>query len=294
VTTQGCDYAWERPDPVALRAAGYLFAIRYLSRDTSGKNLTAAEAQALHAAGLSIVLNWEYAPGAARNGFGQGVRDAADASWELLSIGAPADSVVYFSVDWDAQPADFPAISDYFRGCASVLTPERVGVYGGYAAVALLAPSPYCLWFWQTYAWSDGRWHGAAHIRQTANEVPFGGLKIDLDTAMTDHYGQWPPTGGNMTEPMPHEVVNLITNGSNDDGFLAGEGSNVGGAYAYNLRLVRSDLATIRSQVQSNGSTLSSLLSKVDALGARLDTLEAKVNGYAGTMHVVGDLTVGG
>ena len=40
----GVDYSWARPKPSDLYAQGYTFAARYLSYDTTGKNLTAAEA----------------------------------------------------------------------------------------------------------------------------------------------------------------------------------------------------------------------------------------------------------
>lgn len=293
MTQQGCDYGWERPNPAALARAGYKFAVRYLSRDTTGKNLTAAEAQALHAAGLSIVLNWEYAPGAARGGFAQGAADAVDARTLLTSIGAPVDSVVYFSVDFDAQPADFPAISDYFRGCAAVLGAGRVGVYGGYAVVALLTPSPYVLWFWQTYAWSGGRWHAAAHIRQTANEVPFGSVRIDNDTAMKDHYGQWPDLGGSVMDDYgnygtPQAIGDRTVPVMVAD--LWGQEMNDAGPYQDGGQSQRSQmLAAMASQVASNGAALSAIVARLDAIEARLTGAPAA----AGTVHVTGDLTVG-
>src|SRR5690348_1179506 len=55
----GVDYSWARPSPAHLKAEGYHFAARYLSYDTTGKNITAAEANALRAAGIDVVSNWE-------------------------------------------------------------------------------------------------------------------------------------------------------------------------------------------------------------------------------------------
>src|SRR4029079_4505302 len=61
VTERGVDYAWSRPtSPQALRSAGYTFVARYLSYDTTGKNLSAGEAQGLFAAGIDVVANWEW------------------------------------------------------------------------------------------------------------------------------------------------------------------------------------------------------------------------------------------
>jgi hypothetical protein len=39
----GVDYSWGRPGVAALKRAGAKFACRYLSHDTSGKNLTVRE-----------------------------------------------------------------------------------------------------------------------------------------------------------------------------------------------------------------------------------------------------------
>src|SRR4051812_28056313 len=58
----GVDYSWARPSPSGLRAAGYTFAARYLADDTDashGKILFRPEANALRAAGVDIVSNWE-------------------------------------------------------------------------------------------------------------------------------------------------------------------------------------------------------------------------------------------
>jgi hypothetical protein len=55
----GVDYAWGRPSVSSLKNAGVKFAARYLSYDTTGKNLTRSEAAALSRAGIWIVVVWE-------------------------------------------------------------------------------------------------------------------------------------------------------------------------------------------------------------------------------------------
>src|SRR4051812_5789596 len=56
----GLDFSWEQPSPQAILAAGYTFVCRYHSWSTSGKNLTAAEADSYQSNGIDIVSNWEY------------------------------------------------------------------------------------------------------------------------------------------------------------------------------------------------------------------------------------------
>src|SRR5215470_10542599 len=79
VTRMGVDYSWARPSPQGLVSAGYTFASRYVSFNTTGKNLTASEASALRAAGIDIVVNWEQNAQDALGGSSAGVRDATEA-----------------------------------------------------------------------------------------------------------------------------------------------------------------------------------------------------------------------
>jgi hypothetical protein len=64
-------------------------------------------------------------------------------------------------------------------------------VYGEYDVIAHLAGNGRAAWFWQTYAWSAGRWHTANHIEQYRNGVTLGGGTVDLDRALKTDYGQW-------------------------------------------------------------------------------------------------------
>jgi hypothetical protein len=167
VTTQsGVDYAWGRPAPSVLAADGYTFAARYLSYDTTGKNLSASEAQSLVGAGIHVVSNWEWNAQDALNGYNEGVQEAKDAQAQALADGAPADRPIYFSVDFDATPGDQTAINAYFDGVASVIGLGRTGAYGGYYVIQRLFDAGKITWGWQTYAWSGGQWDSRAQVRQ--------------------------------------------------------------------------------------------------------------------------------
>lgn len=213
MSIMGVDYAWGRPRPTVLIAGGYRFAIRYLSHDTTGKNLSAAEAGALRAAGLAIVSNWEYAAGAALNGYAQGAADARDAMAQHKACGGPADRPIYFSVDINATAAQLAGpVAAYFQGVASVLGVARTGAYGGYATVKYLLDHGLIRWAWQTYAWSAGVWDSRANLRQVRNGVAIDGVDCDIDQAMTTDYGQWPITTGaidvNQSDPLDDKTVN--------------------------------------------------------------------------------------
>lgn len=187
---EGVDYADSVPSASALKAAGKRFAVRYGGPGRDSKQLTASELRALRSAGIDIVANAE---GAASGFTGR----TAGRSWAQQALnhfgplGMPPGRPVYFSVDWDAGPGDWAGIDAALAGAAEILGAKRVGVYGSYDTIAHCKNAGTAAWFWQTYAWSSGRWHPAAHIQQYKNGVAVGGADCDLDRAMTSDYGQW-------------------------------------------------------------------------------------------------------
>ncbi len=223
----GVDYAWARPSPASLKADGYTFAARYLSYDTTGKNLSAGEADALIAAGIDVVSNWEWGAEDALQGYATGVQQAKAAESQAIADGMPSGRPIYFSIDFDAQPSDQAAIDAYFNGVASVLGRDRTGAYGGYGAISRLFDDGKIAWGWQTYAWSYGQWDSRAHLRQIENGVGPGG-EMDKDQAMTADFGQWgasappppPPAGPPTGKPSPVSGCGSIEPGQ---GLVAGQ-----------------------------------------------------------------------
>jgi len=187
----GVDFSWDRPSPQGLRDAGYTFAVRYLSDNTTGKNLTGPEASALIAAGLAVVVNWESGASDALEGKGRGASDAAEAVRQAAEVGAPVDRPIYFAVDFDATADQQPAIDAYFDGVASVIGVARTGAYAGFGPLQRLFDAGKIAYGWQTYAWSGGRWDLRAQLRQVRNSVVIAGGECDLDEAWADDFGQW-------------------------------------------------------------------------------------------------------
>jgi hypothetical protein len=195
---EGVDYSFDPPSPNGLVKAGKKFVVRYGGVGKTGKLLTAAEAAELKTAGLAIVANVEETANAFR-GQAAGVRHAAAGDSYFRARGMPADRPLYFSVDWDAGPADWPAVDAALKGAASVIGLDRVGVYGGFDTIAHCAGTGLASWFWQTYAWSGGRWHPRCHLQQYKNNVVLADGTVDLDRAVVPNYGQWGP--GMTTAP---------------------------------------------------------------------------------------------
>jgi hypothetical protein len=208
VYARGIDYAWQHPDPKAIKDAGFDFVCRYYSRDPS-KNLTRAEADALTAAGLWIVGNWEYGAQDALRGYAGGVSDATLARQQADACGQPHDRPTYFSKDWDVTPAQEATVTEYDRGADSVLGVGDVGDYGGFYPLRVQRDAGVISWEWQTTAWSGGLWEPRVNIRQVGTAT-IGGVQVDVNEAYSADFGQWQPgrspsTSAPTAAPAPPE-----------------------------------------------------------------------------------------
>jgi len=137
---KGLDYSHSRPDLRRVKALGYGFCVRYLFGDgtvASGKGVSKAEAAAIRAAGLGLLVIYESYAGRALEGQTAGVADGKRALAYARAIGFPDNKPIYFAVDIPATAAQQPAIDAYLYGVGSVIYTARVGVYGSLP----------CFWF---------------------------------------------------------------------------------------------------------------------------------------------------
>ena len=215
----GLDYSLApHPSVGAMTAAGYKFAVRYLSHSPE-KNLTADEAQALTRAGIAVVCNWEATADGPRQGYAQGVADATEAQKQAAACGMPADRPIYFSVDWDVQAADMDAVNAYFDGVASVIGVARTGAYSSYDALGWLLAAGRIRWAWQSCstAFSNGRNRSpypGIQLWQNRTAFTFDGAEVDGDQALTPDFGQW----GVGASGYPQGSGGRIAGGVHDDG----------------------------------------------------------------------------
>ena len=134
----------------------------------------------------------------ALGGYLRGRSDATTANAQNAADGAPSTRPIYFSIDFDATPAQQEAINSYFDGVASVIGRDRTGAYGGYYPIKRLFDAGKIKWAWQTYAWSGGLWDARAQLRQVHNGIANG--QEDEDQAVVADFGQW---GHTATETGP-------------------------------------------------------------------------------------------
>jgi hypothetical protein len=195
VVAKGVDYAFSHPSLPSMKANGISFACRYLypfSQTPGTKNLTQVEADVLNTElEHGVVSNFESWASRALDGFAAGIADANQANAQHLACGGPATRPIYFSIDFDPTPDQYPAIEAYMRGVASVIGLYRTGAYGSYAVIKHLFDTGLITWGWQTYAWSHGMFDERSQLAQDQNGVAMGGAEVDLDTAHAEDFGQW-------------------------------------------------------------------------------------------------------
>jgi LysM repeat protein len=183
----------------SLKSQGIQYVARYLGN--SWKTMDQAEAAAIMNAGLRIISIWETNPTSA--GYfsnSKGISDGQQASNYAHSVGQESGSAIYFTVDYDAQPGDMPAIQAYFSGVRQGLDPNyKVGVYGSYSVVEDLHNSNLADYFWQTTAWSRGNQAPFIQIYQYQNNVTLAGIQVDYDYVV-NNAGSW-ETGS--AQPVP-------------------------------------------------------------------------------------------
>jgi hypothetical protein len=196
----GVDEAWARLTPAQAKAAGKQFVVGYVSEDPS-KNLTLAEVQAYHAAGIAVLLVYEYNTAAAETGANGGHKNATLAAQLAKALGYPPSCAIAFAID-EPSP-NLGMLSAYAAAFTAVCHAAGYSdmVYGGYSTVKYCLDHALVDLGWQTYAWSNGQWDTRAVLRQVQNDVTIAGVSLDLDTATTANYGAWMP-GDIVTEPV--------------------------------------------------------------------------------------------
>jgi hypothetical protein len=232
VGVDGVDIAWARPTTAQIKATGAHFVARYLSPDST-KNITAAEVKDYAANGLAVVVVWEASAGRMLGGYAAGQADAHAAEVQRAAVGLPADQVIYFACDFDAQGSQYHTVNEYLRGVNDTIGLDRTGVYGGYYVIENVFSAPArARYGWQTVAWSNGHRSAHAAIYQDGSTL-LGGI-ADRDTAETADYGQYPrPSASKPPAPTPAPVPatflsasKVIQIAANEVGYHEGKDAN--------------------------------------------------------------------
>lgn len=191
-----------------LSKQGVKYVGRYLSRST-WKGLTLGEVANIKSAGMDIFSIYETNPTyAGYFSAATGETDALDAVALAKSVGQPENTAIYFTVDYDAQSANFPAILDYFQAIRANLGNYKLGAYGSFTTLNYLYQNNAADYWFQTVAWSGGQHCNFLNIFQYQidktnwNDT---GANVDLDNVEKSDIGAWgqvnkPPEVANTTK----------------------------------------------------------------------------------------------
>ncbi len=179
----------------ALKREGFEYTARYLGN--SWKTFDTSEAEAICKAGLKLISIFQKsADRAAYFTEAQGKADGLEAVKAAKAVGQPAGTAIYFAVDFDARSSSMPSILAYFNGVNKTFHTYKLGIYGSYAV--MLAVKGKAAYYWQTYAWSNGKVADFIHMHQYENNINVAGILIDRNDVRKNP-GHWSWTGNSST-----------------------------------------------------------------------------------------------
>jgi hypothetical protein len=205
------DYSGWRPDPAALKAAGVVGVSRYLAPVGSGdwKRITKPEYDALLAAGLSVVLNWEDSATGWQGGYVRGVEYGRTARAQARALGHPDERPIIVSIDSGDQlvrsrgsvvlvPAEaHPLAVEHVRGFVDGSGTGPQAVYAGTNVIEECHRQGLVRFGWQAGArsWSTVPGPHVAIIQHTDKPYPqFPPSAYDWNSTVQADWGQHPIT----------------------------------------------------------------------------------------------------
>ena len=203
------DTPWDTSSQIAcLKREGIETVIRYYndgnSKKLPEKRLELAEAQALSAAGLNIMVVFQKTNNEVVDfTYDKGYSNSQIAyNWAKGTIGQPFHSAIYFAVDYDASKSDldnniipyFQGIQDGFKALANRLNTYEVGVYGSGLVVNTLKNQGLCSFRWLSESsgfngTQEALDHGSYELYQqfTTNTIL---CSLDVDFDIQNPHGQ--------------------------------------------------------------------------------------------------------
>ena len=188
------DYSAGVPSPQAIKKAGHMGAIRYVSDKRpdaawmAGKPVTLKETKANAAAGLPTASVYQFGRAETAD-WKQGAAGAAVHAPKAIALhkkaGGPTNRPIYIAID------DNPTREQYTRQ----IRPYQTGVYGNYNTIEWAIQDGIGKYFWM-HDWGS---NGKIHPRTTIHQLPhgkqqtIGGVIVDVNEVYADDWGQWTP-----------------------------------------------------------------------------------------------------
>jgi len=203
---QALDYSSGVPTGVAVKAAGYAGVFRYLKK---------TGASSVHT--LSACIYEDTSPARMLAGRNAGANDALWAYGQAQKCGITDPRCIYFTADFDVQPAQFAAVDAYLDGASSAIGAAKVGLYGGYNMIRHAQGNGKAKWLWQTMAWSHGQVAPSINAVQRIQQATVDSVVCDVSDLLALDWGQHPAPntskpGDPVTETEMDHLVDKILN----------------------------------------------------------------------------------
>lgn len=210
------DFAAAVPSARAVKAAGHIGAVRYVSERRpgaewmKGKPVTIGETQDYKANGLAVASVYQFGKAETAD-WKQGALGAAQHAPKAIALhkaaGGPTGRPIYVAIDDNPTLAQFNTlINPYLKAMGVALNAAgyQLGVYGNFYTIAWCLEDGIGSFFWQHDWGSRGQIHPRANIHQVAGkQAHIEGVLVDINNVYTSDWGQWTPgqqtTLNNMT-----------------------------------------------------------------------------------------------
>ena len=186
------------------------------------KTLTKAELTAIENAGLSVFVVFQHCGAqcvnfdmANKETADKGRKDAEAAIALADELGQPANTPIYFAIDFDPTPGSdnpmpaariWPSIEAYFDQVQEVFAPThwQIGVYGAGLTCQRLKASGKASYFWLSTSlghlktpefFNGGQWHIFQNVVEIKRSYARNTFDTNLVNPMSPYFGQWTSHG---------------------------------------------------------------------------------------------------
>ena len=226
------DYSAGVPSASAMKSAGHLGAVRYVSQKRpeaqwmTGKPVTLKETQAMSVQGLATASVYQYGRAETAD-WKQGAAGAAVHAPQAISIhrtaGGPTGRPIYVAIDDNPSRQQYDSlIKPYLLAFQTALRAAgySTGVYGNYNVIDWAIQDGIGSFYWMHDWGSGGRIHPSTTIHQLpqSKQLTIDGVVVDINNVYAQDWGQWKPGQAGGTLPEDGDTAGNTGNTGNNAG----------------------------------------------------------------------------
>ncbi|WP_411703282.1 DUF1906 domain-containing protein [Corynebacterium sp. LaCa142] len=201
------DFSSGIPSPAAIKRAGHIGAIRYVSNKRpgaawmTGKPVTLQEAAANAAAGLPTASVYQFGRAETAD-WKQGAAGAAIHAPQAISLhkaaGGPTHRPIYIAIDDNPTREHYTQfIRPYLQAFSKALSVAgyQTGVYGNYNTIEWASQNGIGTFYWMHDWGSNGKIHPKTTIHQLpqSRQQTIENVIVDVNEVYASDWGQWTP-----------------------------------------------------------------------------------------------------